>query len=69
MAACEPATTLLNEIRQAQRANGPAAVLAIGTAVPANCIRQDEFTDWYFRVTKSDHLAKLNAKMKRMCTY
>jgi hypothetical protein len=69
MAACEPATTLLNEIRQAQRADGPAAVLAIGTAVPANCVRQDEFADWYFRVTKSDHLAKLKAKMKRMCTY
>ncbi|CAO2141899.1 unnamed protein product [Urochloa humidicola] len=46
--------TLLNEIRQAQRADGPAAVLAIGTAVPANCVRQDEFTDWYFQ-------------MKRMC--
>ncbi|TKW01020.1 hypothetical protein SEVIR_8G149800v4 [Setaria viridis] len=60
-------TTLLNEIRRAQRADGPAAVLAIGTAVPANCVRQDEFTDWYFRITKSDHLAKLKAKMKKMC--
>ncbi|KAF8694209.1 hypothetical protein HU200_038337 [Digitaria exilis] len=36
---------------------GPAAVLAIGTAVPANC----------FRITKSDHFTELKAKMKRMC--
>ncbi|CAL4984288.1 unnamed protein product [Urochloa decumbens] len=65
--ATRPAATLLNEIRRAQRADGPAAVLAIGTAVPANCVRQDEFADWYFRVTKSDHLTELKAKMKRMC--
>jgi len=31
-------------------------------------VRQDEFTDWYFRVTKSDHLTERKAKMKRMCT-
>ncbi|PUZ45071.1 hypothetical protein GQ55_8G190900 [Panicum hallii var. hallii] len=65
-AAAQPAT-VLNELRRAQRADGPAAVLAIGTAVPANCVRQDDFTDWYFRVTKSDHLTELKAKMKRMC--
>ncbi|RCV38408.1 LOW QUALITY PROTEIN: hypothetical protein SETIT_8G140000v2 [Setaria italica] len=46
--------------------NQPAAVLAISTANPANCVLQ-EFPDWYFRVTRSDHLAKLKAKMKRMC--
>ncbi|RLM52738.1 hypothetical protein C2845_PMPSC048694 [Panicum miliaceum] len=39
----------------------------IGMANPANCIQQDEFTDWYFRVTKSDHLTKLKAKMKKIC--
>ncbi|KAL6890215.1 hypothetical protein ACP4OV_008978 [Aristida adscensionis] len=44
-----------------------AAVLAIGTANPANCIPQDEYADWYFRVTKSDHLTKLKAKMKKIC--
>ena len=68
MAATAQPATVLNELRRAQRADGPAAVLAIGTAVPANCVRQDEFTDWYFRVTKSDHLTELKAKMKRMCT-
>ncbi|CAN6363063.1 unnamed protein product [Urochloa humidicola] len=67
MAAAAQPATLLNEIRRAQRADGPAAVLAMGTAVPANCVRQDEFADWYFRVTKSDHLTDLKAKMKRMC--
>ncbi|OEL27767.1 Bisdemethoxycurcumin synthase [Dichanthelium oligosanthes] len=44
-----------------------AAVLGIGTANPANCVPQDEYADWYFRVTKSDHLAKLKAKMKKIC--
>ncbi|XP_072151789.1 bisdemethoxycurcumin synthase-like [Setaria viridis] len=48
--------------------NQPAAMLAISTANPANCLLQEEFPDWYFRVTRSDHLAKLKAKMKRMCT-
>ncbi|CAO2141898.1 unnamed protein product [Urochloa humidicola] len=47
--------------------NRTAAVLAIGTANPANCVLQDEFPDWYFRVTQSDHLATLKAKMKRIC--
>ncbi|KAL6654742.1 hypothetical protein ACP70R_008207 [Stipagrostis hirtigluma subsp. patula] len=62
-----PAATVLQEIRQTQRAEGTAAMLAFGTANPANCVRQDEFADWYFRVTKSDHLATLKAKMNRIC--
>jgi hypothetical protein len=47
-----------------------AAVLAIGTANPMNCVRQDdyEYADWYFRATGSDHLPHLKAKIKRMCT-
>ncbi|KAG0530037.1 hypothetical protein BDA96_05G149800 [Sorghum bicolor] len=52
----------------AQRPNDAfAAVLGIGTANPANCLRQDEYADWYFRVTKSDHLTTLNNKLKRIC--
>ncbi|KAG2562412.1 bisdemethoxycurcumin synthase-like [Panicum virgatum] len=47
--------------------NQRAAVLAIGTANPANCILQDEFPDWYFRVTRSEHHPMLKAKMKRIC--
>uniref|UniRef100_A0ACD6AE28 Uncharacterized protein n=1 Tax=Avena sativa TaxID=4498 RepID=A0ACD6AE28_AVESA len=57
----------LREIRQAQRSDGPATVLAIGKENPVNCIPQDEFVDWYFRVSNCDHLAKLKAKMKRIC--
>ncbi|KAK3120404.1 hypothetical protein QOZ80_9AG0687040 [Eleusine coracana subsp. coracana] len=52
-----------DEIQQRQRAS----LLAVGTANPANCIRQDDYTDWYFRVTKSDHLQDLKAKMRRLC--
>ena len=60
--------TVLCDIHQRQRADGPAAILAIGVAYPTNCIHQDDFIDWYFGVTKSDHLTKLKAKMKKICT-
>ncbi|ESW09481.1 hypothetical protein PHAVU_009G131000 [Phaseolus vulgaris] len=57
----------LEEIREKQRARGPATILAIGTATPSNCIYQSDFTDYYFRVTKSDHMTQLKAKLKRIC--
>ncbi|WJX62665.1 Chitin synthase, class 3 [Trifolium repens] len=57
----------LEEIRKSQRANGPATILAIGTATPSNCIYQSDFTDYYFRVTKSEHMTQLKAKLKRIC--
>ena len=60
--------TVLEETWRARRADGTAAVLAIGTANPATCVRQDEYSDWYFRITKSQHLAVLKAKTKRICT-
>ncbi|CAN6381398.1 unnamed protein product, partial [Urochloa humidicola] len=71
-AAAPPATSgnsvLQGEkLRREQRADGPACVLAVGTANPANCIPQEEFADWYFRVTKSNHLTELKAKMKKTC--
>lgn len=46
-----PTAAIIRKMRQAQRADGPASVLAIGTANPANCVRQDEYADYYFRVT------------------
>ncbi|KAE8792433.1 Chalcone synthase [Hordeum vulgare] len=49
----------VREIRHSQRANGPAAILAIGTANPPNCVSQKEYPDYYFRVTKSQHLTDL----------
>ncbi|CAL9762760.1 unnamed protein product [Musa acuminata subsp. burmannicoides] len=58
----------LQEIRLSQKAEGPAAVLAIGTATPANVLYQADYPDYYFRITKSDHLTELKEKFKRMCT-
>ena len=59
----------VEEVRKAQRAEGPATVLAIGTATPANCVYQADYPDYYFRITKSEHLANLKEKFKRMCKY
>ncbi|KAI5021047.1 hypothetical protein ZWY2020_054457 [Hordeum vulgare] len=61
------AAVKLEEVRRAQRAVGPATVLAIGTAVPANCVYQATYPDYYFRVTKSEHLSDLKEKFERMC--
>ncbi|TVT97675.1 hypothetical protein EJB05_57067, partial [Eragrostis curvula] len=58
-----PHATIVDKPWQAQQA----AVLAIGTANTANCVPQDEYADWYFRVTRSDHLTGLKAKMKKIC--
>ncbi|CAD5178430.1 unnamed protein product [Musa acuminata subsp. malaccensis] len=57
----------VQEIRSSQRAEGPATVLAIGTATPANVVYQAEYPDYYFRITKSEHLTELKEKFKRMC--
>ncbi|KAJ3681687.1 hypothetical protein LUZ60_014260 [Juncus effusus] len=57
----------VQEIREAQRAQGPATILAIGTATPANCVQQADYPDYYFRITKSDHMTELKEKFKRMC--
>jgi chalcone synthase len=61
------AKVTVDEVRKAQRAEGTATVLAIGTATPANILHQAEYPDYYFRVTKSDHLTKLKQKFKRLC--
>nr|ACZ51476.1 chalcone synthase [Fagopyrum esculentum] len=57
----------VQEIRKAQRAEGPATVLAIGTATPPNCVYQADYPDYYFRVTNSDHMTDLKEKFRRMC--
>ncbi|XP_021731130.1 chalcone synthase 2-like [Chenopodium quinoa] len=57
----------IREIRNSQRADGPATILAIGTANPPNEMSQDEFPDFYFRVTKSEHMTNLKEKFKHMC--
>nr|AFM56674.1 stilbene synthase [Vitis quinquangularis] len=57
----------VEEIRNAQRAKGPATILAIGTATPDNCIYQSDYADYYFRVTKSEHMTELKKKFNRIC--
>ncbi|VAI21691.1 unnamed protein product [Triticum turgidum subsp. durum] len=57
----------VQQIRHAQRSDGPAAVLAIGTANPASCMLQNDYADYYFRVTNSEHHADLKDKLKRIC--
>lgn len=57
----------VEEIRKAQRADGPATILAIGTATPSNCVCQSDYPDYYFRITNSDHMTDLKLKFKRMC--
>ncbi|XP_009787517.1 chalcone synthase G [Nicotiana tabacum] len=57
----------VEEIRRAQRAEGPATVLAIGTANPPNCFDQSTCPDYFFRVTNSEHKTELKEKFKRMC--
>ncbi|CAO2828664.1 unnamed protein product [Amaranthus hypochondriacus] len=61
------ATSNIDDIRQAQRADGPATILAIGTATPPNCVYQADYPDYYFRVTNSEHMTQLKEKFKRMC--
>ncbi|MCD7445996.1 Chitin synthase, class 1 [Datura stramonium] len=57
----------VEEVRRAQRAEGPATVLAIGTATPLNCVDQSTYPDYFFRVTNSEHKTNLKKKFKRMC--
>ncbi|TVU06563.1 hypothetical protein EJB05_49784 [Eragrostis curvula] len=57
----------VEELRKQQRAEGPATVLAIGTATPTNYVYQADYPDYYFRITKSEHLTDLKEKFKRMC--
>lgn len=59
----------LDEIRKAQRADGPAGILGIGTANPANHVIQAEYPDYYFRITNSEHMTDLKEKFKRMCKH
>ncbi|CAM0958705.1 unnamed protein product [Alopecurus aequalis] len=51
-----------------QQAEGPAAMLAIGTANPTGVlVPQNEFADGFFRASKSEHLTQLKEKLNRIC--
>ncbi|GMP88641.1 hypothetical protein CsSME_00040550 [Camellia sinensis var. sinensis] len=52
----------VEEVRRAQRTEGPATVMAIGTATPPNCVDQSTYPDYYFRITNSEHKTELKEK-------
>ncbi|CAD5177707.1 unnamed protein product [Musa acuminata subsp. malaccensis] len=54
-------------IRKAQRAQGPATIMAIGTANPPNLYEQSTYPDYYFRVTNSEQKQDLKHKFRRIC--
>ena len=59
----------VHAIRREPRAVGPAAVLATGTGNPMNCVSQEDYPDYYFRVTKSEHLTDLKDTFKKLCKH
>ncbi|KAL9258260.1 Chalcone synthase-like protein [Drosera capensis] len=57
----------VEEVFNSSRAEGPATIFAIGTAVPPNKVDQSTYPDYYFRITKSEHKTELKEKFQRMC--
>ncbi|KAJ1390880.1 Thiolase-like [Sesbania bispinosa] len=55
------------DIRKAQRAEGPATILAIGTATPPNIVEQSTYPDFYFRITNNEHNTDLKENFRRIC--
>jgi hypothetical protein len=53
--------------RRQLAAEGPATVMAIGTAVPPFVHEQSTYADYYFDVTNCNHKTELKAKFKRIC--
>ncbi|KAG5530972.1 hypothetical protein RHGRI_025801 [Rhododendron griersonianum] len=56
----------VEDVRKAQRAEGPATIMAIGTSTPSNCVNQSTYPDYYFWITKSEHKTKLKEKFQRI---
>lgn len=59
----------IDDIRKSQRADGPATVLAIGTATPPTVVYQSTYPNYYFRVTNSQHMTQLKHKFKQICKH
>lgn len=57
----------IQSIRKAQRADGPATIMAIGTANPPHAVDQSTYPDFYFRITNNEHKVELKEKFKRIC--
>ncbi|CAM0901562.1 unnamed protein product [Alopecurus aequalis] len=60
-------TANVHEIRRAQRADGPAVMLAIGSANPTNRLCQEEYPDYYFRITKTERLTDVKDTFRKIC--
>jgi hypothetical protein len=54
-------------IRSQQRAEGPATVLGIGTAVPPTEFPQSSYPDLFFDICNCNEKTELKAKFKRIC--
>lgn len=59
----------VNDFRKARLPEGPATVLAIGTATPPNRVDQSTYPDYYFRVTNNEDKIELKQKFKRICKF
>ncbi|GMP84216.1 hypothetical protein CsSME_00037832 [Camellia sinensis var. sinensis] len=57
----------VEEVRRAQRAEGPVMVMPIGTGTLPNCVDQSTYPDYYFRIIHSEHKTELKEKFQRMC--
>ncbi|KAG6508513.1 curcumin synthase 3-like [Zingiber officinale] len=57
----------LQAMRRAKRAQGPATIMAVGTANPPNLYEQTSYPDFYFRVTNSDDKHELKNKFRVIC--
>ncbi|CAL9103870.1 unnamed protein product [Musa acuminata var. zebrina] len=53
--------------RKTTRSEGPATIMAIGTANPPNLYEQSSYADFHFRVTNSEHMQELKHKFQRIC--
>ncbi|KAJ0078656.1 hypothetical protein Patl1_23401 [Pistacia atlantica] len=48
----------VDEVRKAQRLEGTATIMAIGTANPPNVYDQSSYPDTYFRMTNTEHMTQ-----------
>ncbi|RWW19496.1 hypothetical protein BHE74_00040730 [Ensete ventricosum] len=63
-----PATmAAVDASRKTTRSEGPATIMAIGTANPPSLYEQSSYPDFYFRVTNSEHMQELKHKFQRIC--
>jgi chalcone synthase len=49
------------------RAEGPASILGIGTAVPPAEFLQSEYPDFFFNITNTSEKEALKGKFRRIC--